>query len=89
MAIMADVAQHPAFKAEELDRVRTETLDGLSVSFQRPGGLTGFATPTILYAGSAYGHVAGGTPGSLPKIKRRTWPRPTRPTGVPTTPSWC
>ncbi|AZS23119.1 MULTISPECIES: pitrilysin family protein [unclassified Caulobacter] len=70
MAIMADVAQNPAFKAEELDRVRAETLDGLSVAFQRPGSLAGFATSPVLYAGSAYGHVAGGTPGSLPKIKR-------------------
>lgn len=70
MAIMADVAEHPAFSAEELDRVRAETLDGLSVSYQRPGSLAGFATAPVLYAGSAYGHVAGGTPGSLPKIKR-------------------
>ncbi|WP_297507472.1 pitrilysin family protein [uncultured Caulobacter sp.] len=70
MAIMADVAQHPAFSAAELDRVRAETLDSLSVSFQRPGSLAGFATAPVLYAGSAYGHVAGGTPGSLPKIKR-------------------
>jgi len=70
MAIMADVAEHPAFSTEELDRVRTETLDGLSVSFQRPGSLAGFAAAPVLYAGSAYGHVAGGTPGSLPKVKR-------------------
>lgn len=70
MAIMADVAQNPAFKAEELDRVRAETLDSLSVAFQRPGSLATFATSPVLYAGSAYGHVAGGTPGSLPKIKR-------------------
>jgi len=70
MAIMADVAEHPAFSAQELDRVRTETLDGLSVSFQRPGTLAAFATAPVLYAGSAYGHVAGGTPGSLPKIQR-------------------
>lgn len=70
MAVMADVAENPAFSAAELDRVRTETLDGLSVSFQRPGSLASFATAPVLYAGSAYGHVAGGTPGSLPKIKR-------------------
>jgi zinc protease len=70
MAIMADVAQNPAFKAEELDRVRAETLDGLSVAFQRPGSLASFATSPVLYASSAYGHVAGGTPGSLPKITR-------------------
>nr|WP_295106048.1 pitrilysin family protein [uncultured Caulobacter sp.] len=70
MAIMADVAQHPTFSAEELDRVRTETLDSLSVAYQRPGSLTSYATGPVLYAGSAYGHVAGGTPGSLPKVKR-------------------
>lgn len=70
MAIMADVAQNPVFKAEELDRVRAETLDGLSVAYQRPGSLAAYATAPVLYAGSAYGHVAGGTPGSLPKIRR-------------------
>ena len=70
MAIMADVAENPAFSASELERVRTETLDGLSVAYQRPGSLASFATTPVLYAGSAYGHVAGGTPGSLPKIKR-------------------
>ncbi len=70
LAIMADVAEKPAFKAEELDRVRAEALDGLSVTYQRPGGVAGFAVAPVIYAGSAYGHVAGGTPGSLPRITR-------------------
>jgi zinc protease len=70
LAIMADVAQNPTFKAEELERVKTEALDGLSVAYQRPGGVAGFTVPTVIYAGSAYGHVASGTPGSLPKITR-------------------
>jgi zinc protease len=70
LAIMADVAQNPTFKADELERVKAETLDGLSVSYQRPGAVAGFVVPTVIYAGSGYGHVAGGTPGSLPKIQR-------------------
>jgi zinc protease len=70
LAIMADVAQNPTFKAQELERVKTEALDGLSVSLQRPGSVAGFTVPTVIYAGSGYGHVAGGTPGSLPKIQR-------------------
>jgi len=70
LAIMADVAQNPTFKAEELERVKAETLDGLSVSFQRPGAVAGFVVPTVIYAGSGYSHVASGTPGSLPKIQR-------------------
>ena len=60
----------PVFKAEELDRVRAETLDGLSVAYQRPGSIAGYTVSTVIYAGSAYGHVANGTPGSLPKINR-------------------
>ena len=70
LAIMADVAQNPAFKAEELDRVKTEALDGLSVAFQRPGSVAGFVTPTVIYGGSGFGHVSSGTPGSIPKIQR-------------------
>jgi zinc protease len=70
LSIMADVAQNPTFKAEELERVKTEALDGLSVNLQRPGAVAGFAVPTVIYAGSGYGHVASGTPGSLPKITR-------------------
>ena len=70
LSIMADVAQNPTFKAEELERVKTEALDGLSVSLQRPGAVAGFAVPTVIYAGSGYGHVADGTPGSLPRITR-------------------
>jgi zinc protease len=70
LAIMADVAQNPAFKAEELDRVKTEALDGLSVALQRPGTVAGYVVPTVIYGGSGFGHVAGGTPGSLPRIQR-------------------
>ncbi|MDB5455628.1 MAG: peptidase domain protein, partial [Caulobacter sp.] len=70
MAIMADVAVNPTFKADELDRVRTEAIDGLSVAYQRPGSIAGFTVPTVIYAGSGYGHVAGGTPASLAKIGR-------------------
>jgi zinc protease len=32
--------------------------------------VAGFAVAPVIYAGSAYGHVAGGTPNSLPKITR-------------------
>ena len=70
MTLMADVARNPVFAAEELDRVRSQSLDGLQVAFQRPGSVAGFATAPLIYAGSAFGHVAGGTPTSLPKIKR-------------------
>jgi zinc protease len=69
MAIMADVARNPAFADEELERQRAQALDGLSVSLQQPGSLAGFAASQVLYAGTAFGQVPGGTPASLAKLK--------------------
>ena len=68
MDIMADVVRRPAFAATELDRVRSEAMDGLSVQLQRPGSLASFAAFPILWGGTGYGHVASGTPASLPRI---------------------
>lgn len=68
MAIMADVARNPAFAQEELERQRSLALDGLSVAFQSPGQLAGFAASPVIFSGTPFGHVASGTPGSLPKI---------------------
>lgn len=68
LAVMADVAQHPAFAPAEVDRVRAEALDGLSVALETPGPLAGMAQAPVVFAGTPYGHVADGTPASLRKI---------------------
>jgi zinc protease len=69
LAIMADVARNPAFAKEELERQRAQSLDGLSVSYQQPGSLASFASSPVLFAGTPFGHVAGGTPASIAKIQ--------------------
>ncbi|MES2896977.1 MAG: pitrilysin family protein [Pseudomonadota bacterium] len=69
LAIMADVARNPAFKDEELERQRTQALDGLSVAYQQPGQLAGFAASQVVFSGTAFGHVATGTPASLTKLR--------------------
>jgi len=81
--IMADVTLNPAFAQTELDRVRDQALDGFQVALKRPGTVAGYVTAPIIYAGSPFGHVAGGTPTSLPKLTRDdlltihdTWWRP-------------
>lgn len=68
LAIMADVARNPAFAKEELDRQRSQALDGLQVAYQEPGSLAGFATSPVVFAGTPFGHVADGTPTSLTKL---------------------
>jgi zinc protease len=69
LAIMADVAMHPAFAAEELDRQREQALDGLRVAYEQPGQVAGFAAAPVIYGGTPFGHAVSGTPDSLPRLK--------------------
>ena len=68
MAIMADIARNPAFAKEELERQRAQSLDGLSVAYQEPGQLAGFAASPVVFAGTPFGHTPGGTPASIAKL---------------------
>jgi zinc protease len=66
MPIMADVALNPVFKPEELDLLRSQTLDELKYNLTQPGFLA-------TYAASRYSfdeHPSGGTPASLEAITR-------------------
>ncbi len=83
MAIMADVAMHPAFAAEELQRQREQALDGLRVAYQQPGSVAGFAGAPVVYGGTPFGHAVEGTPDTLARLKtadlaklHATWFRP-------------
>jgi zinc protease len=83
MAILAEVVQRPDFAAEELDRLRQRSLDGLQVELQEPGALARYVAAVTVFAGTPYGHVLGGSPTSLPRITRedvavlhRTYYRP-------------
>ncbi|HEX8233897.1 MAG TPA: pitrilysin family protein [Caulobacteraceae bacterium] len=70
LAILADVAVRPALAAEELERLRTQSLDALQVALKEPGSVAGFVADNVVLAGTPYGHVLGGTPGSLKRITR-------------------
>jgi zinc protease len=68
MAIMADVVKNPAFADEELERQRSQALDGLQVAYQSPGQLAGYAASPVVFGGTPFGQVASGTPASIAKI---------------------
>jgi len=70
MGYVADVTLRPTFAQEELDRLRDQNIDALSVAMQNPAQLANFVAARVLYGGGAYGHNQGGTPESLPAIKR-------------------
>jgi zinc protease len=70
LAFLADVVRHPTFKQDEIDRLRQQNIDGLSVAMKQPGRLASFVTTHVIFGSGAYGHNLGGTPQSLARIKR-------------------
>jgi zinc protease len=70
LAILADVVLHPAFKQEEIDRLKNQKLDGLRVVFQHPGSLAGYVTDRVVYGSGEYGHAVGGTMETVQAIQR-------------------
>jgi zinc protease len=69
MTYLADVVRNPAFAKDEIERLRTQNLDALQVAMHDPGELARFVAARILFGTTPYGHNAGGTLTSLPRIK--------------------
>jgi len=68
--LLADVVRHPAFAPEEIERERKQMLDDLRVALSQPGSIARLVAARAVYGDGAYGHSAGGTPTSLPRIQR-------------------
>lgn len=66
MAIMADVVLNPSFKQEELDLLKSQTLDELKANLTQPAFLANYVASV-----RAFGeHPAGGTPSSISALSR-------------------
>jgi zinc protease len=70
MSILADVVRNPVFQEEEVERLRAQYLDNLSVTMGQPGSLASFVAARIVFGDAAYGHPIAGTPESLARIKQ-------------------
>jgi len=66
MAILSDVVLNPTFKQDELDLLKTQTLDGLSYNLKQPGFLANYVASKYSFKE----HPAGGTPESLKALTR-------------------
>lgn len=70
MEILADVARNPAFKDEEIERLRQQSMDSLRVSLGQPTSIARFVAARVVYKDEPYGHPLSGTAESLARIKR-------------------
>ncbi len=70
LKILADVVRHPAFKQEEIDRLRSQQLDGLRVALQQPGPVARYVASRVSFGAGPYGHASHGTLETVQAIKR-------------------
>jgi len=70
MAFLADVARHPTFKKDEIERQKAQTLDALNVDLHDPDSLARFVASHVVFGETPYGHNVSGTPESVARITR-------------------
>jgi zinc protease len=70
LPILADVVRHPAFAQDEIDRLRQQDLDAITVGRKEPGALARMTIPAAVFGAGPYGHPADGTETSLKRIDR-------------------
>jgi zinc protease len=68
--LVSDLAQHPAFAAEEIERKRQQALSGMRVSYDDPEFLADAVFDRLVYGSHPYGRPQGGTPETLAAVTR-------------------
>jgi len=69
--LLSDVLLSPAFTQSELDKERTDMLDGIRSNRDTPSGLLFEKLTEALYPGHPYGAVGAQVEAALPKVTRR------------------
>src|SRR5205085_8612105 len=70
IAILADVVRNPVFQDEEIERLRQQYTDNISVGMNSPGTLASWVASRVVFGDNPYGHPVSGTAVSIERIKR-------------------
>lgn len=70
MEILAEVVRQPTFKEEEIERLRQQYLDDLTVALGQPGAIARFVAQRVVFGDTPYGHPLSGTPQSIVALRR-------------------
>ncbi|HEX5483398.1 MAG TPA: pitrilysin family protein [Terriglobia bacterium] len=69
--LLSDMAIHPAFSAEEVKRIRKQTLSALDILRHDPGYLADTLFERMVFWGTPYSHPANGVEESIRRITSR------------------
>jgi len=70
LTLLSDVARNPAFAPEELDRQRSQILNGLKVSYEDPEYVADAVIDRLVFGFHPYGRPGSGTPDTVASITR-------------------
>ncbi len=68
--LVSDIAQHPVFAKEEIERQRQQSLSGMRVSYDDPQFLANVVFDRLVYGFHPYGRPQSGTPEALAAVTR-------------------
>ena len=68
--LVSDIAQHPAFAPEEIERQRQQSLSGMRVNYDDPEFLANGVFDRLVYGVHPYGRPQAGTPETLQGLTR-------------------
>jgi zinc protease len=68
--LVSDLAQHPAFASEELERQRQQALSGMRVGYDDPEFLANVVFDRLVYGPHPYGRPQAGTPDTVAALTR-------------------
>ncbi len=68
LEILADVVRTPTFKQDEIERLRQQTLDDLTVELGDPGSIARYVAARVVFGALPYGQPLVGTPQTIPRI---------------------
>jgi zinc protease len=71
LEILSDVARRPTFKEDEVERLRQQTLDDLTVELGQPGSIARYVAARVVFGDAPYGQPLAGTPQSIARIDRK------------------
>jgi zinc protease len=68
--LVADLAQHPTFAPDELERQRQQALSGMRVGYDDPEFLANVVFDRLVYGSHPYGRPQSGTPETVAAVTR-------------------
>jgi zinc protease len=70
MEILSDVVRQPTFKTEEIERLRQQTLDELTVELGDPAAIALYVAGRAIFGDAPYGQPLSGTTETITRISR-------------------